>query len=460
MLFSTLPPGLSQVAIAYLMQKVPYCFPIIGGCKVEHLLSNIEALDISLSPEEIAFLESVIPFDLGFPSTMIMCFNFHHITVFLAAQGFLAAGTSILTALEAEFPNCLGNKNAGVRWGFEFLWEAAGERPETMPWEAPSKETLEEMDVLHGELYPRELEEQMCALEVIDTQIGLGDVVQWPYSLRAAAMISAELGDKERVLKYLDLQCQLIIARTDLCSWWEITRCRILAPIIVEGSLGKSMGQTAEGAQKDAEAIIAAFKSWATTREPCRLAHEAEARKFVALNTQSLLEILEPRKADNDESLQRPPAAAADIANAEAHLGLSLPDYRDFLLVSNGMNFMLSLELPELRAVGELAWEKASDLGLDELEVTLGLKVDKRETELLPKMGRLLMISSADDEEQVWLLEPSQVENTLQILKAERQLTHFSQPVGWRIVLWRHWCPEPIWYRSFRGYLEAAARKA
>ena len=59
------------------MQKVPYCFPIIGGRKVEHLLSNIEALDISLSHEQIAFLESVIPFDPGFPNTMIVRFPYY-----------------------------------------------------------------------------------------------------------------------------------------------------------------------------------------------------------------------------------------------------------------------------------------------------------------------------------------------------------------------------------------------
>ncbi|KAJ6615479.1 Aldo/keto reductase [Mycena sp. CBHHK59/15] len=63
--------SITAVAIAYVMQKVPYCFPIIGGRKIEHLMSNIEALDISLSVEQIAYLESVLPFDLGFPSTMI-----------------------------------------------------------------------------------------------------------------------------------------------------------------------------------------------------------------------------------------------------------------------------------------------------------------------------------------------------------------------------------------------------
>ena len=54
------------------MQKTPYVFPIIGGRKVEHLMDNIEALDISLSTEQIKYLEEVIPFDLGFPHGMIV----------------------------------------------------------------------------------------------------------------------------------------------------------------------------------------------------------------------------------------------------------------------------------------------------------------------------------------------------------------------------------------------------
>ena len=55
------------MAIAYVMQKVPYVFPIIGGRKVEHLYDNIEALNVALTPEHIAYLEGVLPFDKGFP---------------------------------------------------------------------------------------------------------------------------------------------------------------------------------------------------------------------------------------------------------------------------------------------------------------------------------------------------------------------------------------------------------
>ncbi|KIM78526.1 hypothetical protein PILCRDRAFT_824430 [Piloderma croceum F 1598] len=62
---------ITAVAIAYVLQKTPYVFPIIGGRKVEHMLANVEALSISLTPEQISFIESVIPFNPGFPHTII-----------------------------------------------------------------------------------------------------------------------------------------------------------------------------------------------------------------------------------------------------------------------------------------------------------------------------------------------------------------------------------------------------
>ncbi|KAL0570280.1 putative aryl-alcohol dehydrogenase aad14, partial [Marasmius crinis-equi] len=63
--------NITSVAIAYVMQKTTHVFPIIGGRKVEHLEQNLEALDITLTPEQIKFLESQVPFDIGFPQTMI-----------------------------------------------------------------------------------------------------------------------------------------------------------------------------------------------------------------------------------------------------------------------------------------------------------------------------------------------------------------------------------------------------
>ena len=49
------------------MQKTTHVFPIIGGRKVEHLEMNIEALNISLSEEQVKYIESVLPFEPGFP---------------------------------------------------------------------------------------------------------------------------------------------------------------------------------------------------------------------------------------------------------------------------------------------------------------------------------------------------------------------------------------------------------
>ncbi|KAH9834863.1 arylalcohol dehydrogenase [Rhodofomes roseus] len=62
--------SIAAVAIAYVMQKTPYVFPIVGGRKVEHLMDNINALDVSLNEEHIAEVEDVLPFDLGFPQNM------------------------------------------------------------------------------------------------------------------------------------------------------------------------------------------------------------------------------------------------------------------------------------------------------------------------------------------------------------------------------------------------------
>jgi len=60
------------VAIAYVMQKAPFVFPIIGGRKVEHLLANLEALEISLTEDQINYLESIVEFDPGFPNIFIV----------------------------------------------------------------------------------------------------------------------------------------------------------------------------------------------------------------------------------------------------------------------------------------------------------------------------------------------------------------------------------------------------
>ncbi|KAI1772244.1 aldo/keto reductase [Hypoxylon cercidicola] len=59
------------VALAWVYHKTPYVFPIVGGRKVEHLRSNVDALTISLSEEEMKTIDDAGKFDPGFPMNML-----------------------------------------------------------------------------------------------------------------------------------------------------------------------------------------------------------------------------------------------------------------------------------------------------------------------------------------------------------------------------------------------------
>ena len=63
--------SVTAVALAYVMSKAPYVFPIIGGRKVEHLMDNIQALKIKLTEKQIEYLESINPFEPGFPNNFV-----------------------------------------------------------------------------------------------------------------------------------------------------------------------------------------------------------------------------------------------------------------------------------------------------------------------------------------------------------------------------------------------------
>lgn len=62
---------ITSVALAYVMHKTPYVFPICGGRKVEHLKGNIEALGKQLDDADMDEIEGAYDFDIGFPHNMI-----------------------------------------------------------------------------------------------------------------------------------------------------------------------------------------------------------------------------------------------------------------------------------------------------------------------------------------------------------------------------------------------------
>lgn len=62
---------ITSIALAYVMHKAPYVFPIVGGRKIEHLKGNIEALAIRLTQDEVDEIEDAEPFDVGFPLSFL-----------------------------------------------------------------------------------------------------------------------------------------------------------------------------------------------------------------------------------------------------------------------------------------------------------------------------------------------------------------------------------------------------
>ncbi|KAF2468599.1 aryl-alcohol dehydrogenase [Lindgomyces ingoldianus] len=62
---------ITAVALAYVLQKAPYMFPMVGGSKIEQLQANVDALSLQLTPEDITEIEKGYEFDLGFPHNFI-----------------------------------------------------------------------------------------------------------------------------------------------------------------------------------------------------------------------------------------------------------------------------------------------------------------------------------------------------------------------------------------------------
>ncbi|KAF2871732.1 aryl-alcohol dehydrogenase-like protein [Massariosphaeria phaeospora] len=66
---------ITSVALAYVMHKAPYVFPIVGGRNVAHLKGNIEALGLELEDEEIDEIDGAAEFELGFPMNFLFEFG-------------------------------------------------------------------------------------------------------------------------------------------------------------------------------------------------------------------------------------------------------------------------------------------------------------------------------------------------------------------------------------------------
>ncbi|KAK9484652.1 NADP-dependent oxidoreductase domain-containing protein [Lipomyces starkeyi] len=90
---------ITSVALAYVMHKTPYVFPIVGGRKVDHLKGNITALGVSLSEDDIKEIDDAYVFDPGFPHTFLSGTLFSD----APAEGAKGPGDVWLTKLMGNF---------------------------------------------------------------------------------------------------------------------------------------------------------------------------------------------------------------------------------------------------------------------------------------------------------------------------------------------------------------------
>ncbi|PWN25420.1 putative AAD14-putative aryl-alcohol reductase [Jaminaea rosea] len=61
---------ITQIALAYCFAKSPYVFPIVGGTKLSYIDDNIRAIDLRLTPDQLAKIEAAAPLNKGFPYSM------------------------------------------------------------------------------------------------------------------------------------------------------------------------------------------------------------------------------------------------------------------------------------------------------------------------------------------------------------------------------------------------------
>lgn len=66
---------LTSLALAYVMHKYPYVYPIVGGRNIKHLEANVKALELELSPEEIDEIDAATDFQVGFPANFAFEFG-------------------------------------------------------------------------------------------------------------------------------------------------------------------------------------------------------------------------------------------------------------------------------------------------------------------------------------------------------------------------------------------------
>ncbi|KZT68607.1 hypothetical protein DAEQUDRAFT_757495 [Daedalea quercina L-15889] len=345
----------------------------------------------------------------------------------------------------------------------ELIWKKVGERP-AVPWDAPSEKEVDDWDKDQRESYhlPHE-EDREDVLKSLKVRVALGqDRDLYPYMLCGAIVMALDAVWVDEARQWMSDWVQNDKA---LHASWPTTLASspTLINFAVTGLLSEITGHTAAQAEQDAAIISQALLAFPETSAAVYERQRAITQRFTGAPWPALVRMLDtlklPIEGDDWKTLLLPPASPLAIRETEERLGVELPaDFKDFLLVSNGLD-TLTIDAPPLKPVEELCWESPEELDLDWFRVTLGCDVTSEEEEQLPAMKRVLVLSRTG-EEALWYIEPDTVGQTAQQLKAMGESDDAVGHIDWRLVLYIHWVPDTKWYKSFKDYVGYLAQEA
>ncbi|TFY59633.1 hypothetical protein EVJ58_g5661 [Rhodofomes roseus] len=378
----------------------------------------------------------------------------------LGLEGHVSACSTVILSLLALFPNAREHWGPRIAMSLEAIWRKMGERP-SVPWEiTPEELGIWDEDAREGYHIPPEEEDRLEALEELKVRVSLGQE-KWlyPYTTEGAIVMALQAGWIDEAREWMTMFVKTALIQ-DNGWYYGVGGCQTLVDFALTGIVVEITGHTASQAEQDAATIRQALlnfpKSSAIVDEQKRLT----AERFAKASWPVLVRILDICKLDIDETALRPPASPSAILEAEERLGVELPsDYKEFLLISNGMEDLSVESAPRFQRVEELCWQSPEKLGLDWVRVTLGCEVDLAEEEQLPSMKRVLDLTGGG-EAAMWYVEPDTVEEAIEALK---RLGRSDEAVGrrdWRPVHFLHWAPETKYYRRFRDYIEEVAQEA
>lgn len=220
----------------------------------------------------------------------------------------------------------------------------------------------------------------------------------------------------------------------DMANSWmnDLGFWRAMHDIFLSGYVARITGRVLQDGMRDAELVKEALNNRRSVQKEKQARQHSRLAEVKNLSWDDLLSKLDRFRWEEHDTIKKSPATQTAIEEAEVRLGVQLPDdYKAFMLASNGLEFLPTIDRPGLLPIEQLQWQDASALGLEALSIDLGLKLDPYEEEKIPRMSRVLAISD-EGEELLWYVEPSLVQQSLEIVKEVRQQSEFPETPSWR----------------------------